>query len=365
MSARPVRVFISYAHADRAVVELLIDHLGALANAGRIEIFEDRQLEAGDDWDARLRDELARAEIVLFVVTAKFLRSSYCAKVELKETIRRREAEGIVVMPIIAEHCLWTALPLARIQAVPKDDNVKLKPLNKWGADTDIALTQIAEQVLINVDRLAAVAVAGEDARSHSGPASARRGWRQPEQPDRCLGRADDVAVLVAALTAEPPRPVVVSGGAGMGKSTLTREAAAAPSVLDRYGDRRAWVELDKAPEPVAVMAALVEALGLPAERDPWHGIEAALREAPALLVLDNLKTPGSVIRPTSRTCWRASPAFPASRSPPRSAAVRSLPGQPGGRAARCIGCCRRTTATCCSRSPATCRPAIHGWPTP
>ena len=42
MSARRIRVFISYAHANRDVVELLLDHLGGLENDERIEIFDDR-----------------------------------------------------------------------------------------------------------------------------------------------------------------------------------------------------------------------------------------------------------------------------------------------------------------------------------
>ena len=291
VSTRPIRVFISYAHANRDVVELLRDHLGGLENDARIEIFDDRQLVGGEEWDARLKEELARADLILFVVTAKFLRSSYCAKVELKEAIRRREDEGIIVMPIIAEHCLWPTLPLARLQALPKDDKLQLKPLNKWDRDTDVALTQIAAQVEINVGRLVATSRDGPATQSSATLATGPRGWRQPDPPDRCLGRVDDVATLLAALAADQPRPVVVYGGAGMGKSTLTREAAAHPEVLARYGDRRAWVELDKAPDPPAVAAALQEALGLPPGQEPW-AVDAALRTAPALLLLDNLETP-------------------------------------------------------------------------
>jgi hypothetical protein len=289
MSARPVRVFISYAHADRAVVELLLDHLGGLANDERVELFEDRQLVSGEQWDERLQEELARAELVLFVVTAKFLRTSYCARVELKETIRRREAEGVVVMPLIAETCLWHTLPLARLQALPEDDRLQLKPLNKWGADTDVALTQIAEHVLTNVDRLAKATPS--DLAAAAAPAPAR-GWRQPDPPDRCVGRAEDLEMLVTALTAGICRPVAVHGGAGMGKSTLTRAAASHPAVVARFGDRRAWVILDRATDPAGMVAALLDAFGLPAARDPRPAVAGELAAAPALLVLDNLETP-------------------------------------------------------------------------
>ena len=187
LSVRPIQVFISYAHANRDVVELLLDHLGGLA-----ERRADRDLRRPS---ARRRRGLGRAaeggvgqaDLVLFVVTAKFLRSSYCAKVELKETIRRREVDGIIVMPIIAEHCLWSTLPLARLQALPKDKNLQLKPLNKWGRDTDVALTQIAAQVEINVGRL----------------------WRGPRRHGHAIvGHAVPPA---RAAGGSPTRPIAVS----------------------------------------------------------------------------------------------------------------------------------------------------------
>ena len=140
MSGRRIRVFVSYAHANRDAVELLLDHLGWLENDERIELFDDRKLIAGEEWDKRLRHEIAVADIVLFVVTAKFMSSPYCTKVELKEVLRRREAEGICVIPILAETCAWTSMPLAELQAYQRDDSLQLKPLNKWGNDVDVAL---------------------------------------------------------------------------------------------------------------------------------------------------------------------------------------------------------------------------------
>src|ERR671910_523921 len=103
--AGPVRAFLSYAHADRQVVEALRDHLGWLENDERIAVFDDSRLVAGEDWDERLKAELRQADLILLVVTAKFTRSRYCTRVELKEALRRREADGTCVMPILAATC--------------------------------------------------------------------------------------------------------------------------------------------------------------------------------------------------------------------------------------------------------------------
>ena len=112
-------------------------------------------------------------------------------------------------------------------------------------------------------------------------------------------------------------------------------------------------------------MAAIVDALGLPAERDPWHGIEAALRPAPALLVLDNLETPWEH-HPTdvedllSRLARVPGVALAASIRGGAVAGTAGLGDAPGGAPSGL----RRTTATCCSPLPATCRRTIRSCPT-
>ena len=75
----------------------------------------------------------------------------------------------------------------------------------------------------------------------------------------------------------------MVLGGAGMGKSTLARAVACRADIVERFGCRRGWVPLDRADGPEALLAAVQEALALPAEADPWAGIEARCGSAPAL----------------------------------------------------------------------------------
>ena len=83
------------------------------------------------------------------------MRSPYCTKVELRGALERRVKEGTRVIPIIAETCDWEAMPIFKIAALPKDKTNNLKPLNKWRNDKDVALTQIAQHVRRNVERLA------------------------------------------------------------------------------------------------------------------------------------------------------------------------------------------------------------------
>ena len=152
----PVRVFISYRHADHRVLEELRDHLGWLQNNEQIAVFVDRDLDAGDDWDARIKAELERAEIILLVITASFMRSSYCTKIELTRALERQAGHGARLISVIAASCDWEAMSIFRTAALPKDTAYNLKPLNKWRSDCDVALTQIAQHVRRTVDKLAA-----------------------------------------------------------------------------------------------------------------------------------------------------------------------------------------------------------------
>ena len=107
--------------------------------------------------------------------------------------------------------------------------------------------------------------------------------------PALCLGRDTDIATIVAALT--PGAAVLVHGPGGIGKTTITQQAAHHDAVKARFLDRRWFVELDTATDRDTFDAQLLLGLHL----SPTAGFAAAahrLGQAHALLVLDNLETP-------------------------------------------------------------------------
>lgn len=114
-----------------------------------------------------------------------------------------------------------------------------------------------------------------------------------PTRPLRCLGRDEDLKSVVDALIGASDRAaVLVLGTAGMGKTTLTRQAATDDAVLARFGGRRWFVELETATDAQTFETAIVAALGLDPTAAKFDAALVQLAQGPGLLILDNLETP-------------------------------------------------------------------------
>jgi len=132
-----VRVFISYAHADEALRARLRVYLRPLEREGRVLAWDDRAIQAGDQWadeiDARLED----ADLVLLLVTADFMNSEYCLGKELKRALERNAdpADRAIVIPVILHKCDWETSAFAHLQALPPGSSPR--PLSEWKSEAD------------------------------------------------------------------------------------------------------------------------------------------------------------------------------------------------------------------------------------
>jgi hypothetical protein len=134
-----VRVFLSYAHEDRAWCERLLDHLGSLRHSGQLAVFDDQQIKPGEHWDERIRGELADASIVVPLISPSFIGSRYCSVDELTGALQA----GKRLIPVLIDHVDLAALPVAAMQCLPKDERQDLKALVDW-PNPNQALAMIA-----------------------------------------------------------------------------------------------------------------------------------------------------------------------------------------------------------------------------
>lgn len=146
---KPLKVFVSYSHKDEDLKSELDAHLSALKRSGKIQVWQDRQLLAGTEWDAEIVAELEAADIVLLLLSASFLASKYIWEVEIAKAIERQKAGLTRVIPIFLKPCDIADLPFKGFQGLPRDG----KAVTTF-ANQDEALMQVAKGVRDLVEAL-------------------------------------------------------------------------------------------------------------------------------------------------------------------------------------------------------------------
>jgi hypothetical protein len=139
---KPVTAFVSYSHVDAKLKAELITHLTPLKRLGIISTWNDQEIKAGDEWEKAITSTLAKADLVLLLISADFIASEYCYTKELTSALDRHKAKKAVVIPVILRPCLWTDLPFGTLHAVPPD----AKPVTAW-ENQDEALMAVAKGV--------------------------------------------------------------------------------------------------------------------------------------------------------------------------------------------------------------------------
>jgi len=108
VESRPIKVFVSYSHRDDAYLrrDSLLGFLSGLRHTG-IELWTDRTIPPGAQWDEVIRSALDSADIVLLLVSQAFLDSDYVRNVELRVLLERRIREHLLTVPVLLSPCAW------------------------------------------------------------------------------------------------------------------------------------------------------------------------------------------------------------------------------------------------------------------
>ncbi|MEM9544953.1 MAG: leucine-rich repeat domain-containing protein [Bacteroidota bacterium] len=163
---QPKKVFVSYAHDDIHYRKELQKYLINLEREDKIEIWQDGQIEPGEDWDAKILSKLKEADWVIMLVSQNFIASNYIYEKELQTALEKvGEKEGTRIIPILIANCdwkNWKALPkgvakemqkgnhdLTNVSAfsfLPMNDEHRVQPIKKW-QDAEDAWTRIVEKL--------------------------------------------------------------------------------------------------------------------------------------------------------------------------------------------------------------------------
>jgi hypothetical protein len=138
------KIFISYSHKDEKYKDELVKMLRPLEDQRILEIWQDREIQPGEEWSKSIKNAMNTCDIALLLISVDFLASRFILEEEIPTLLRRRLRDGLRVVPIIIRPCLWQSVPvLAELQALPKDG----KPIVSFasaGARRDRVWTEVA-----------------------------------------------------------------------------------------------------------------------------------------------------------------------------------------------------------------------------
>lgn len=136
----PVKAFVSYSHRDLEHLKALQSALAPLRRLQKLQLWDDRSIDAGDTWRKEIFQQLAEADIVLCLVSADFVNSDFCYQQEFAEALAAHRLGEKTIVPILLRETDWRDLPLAEIQGTP----------GTWissAANTDAAWTEVSKSL--------------------------------------------------------------------------------------------------------------------------------------------------------------------------------------------------------------------------
>jgi hypothetical protein len=150
----PIKFFISYSHQDESLKNELVEYLSSLKREGRISIWDDQAIDAGKEWKNEIDQQLQSAQVILLLISHRFINSDFCHDVEMGNALERHKAGDAIVIPTIISDCDWKnvevgEIKLGDIKALPKDG----KPVKDW-SNPENAFADIARGIRKVVEKI-------------------------------------------------------------------------------------------------------------------------------------------------------------------------------------------------------------------
>lgn len=136
------RLFLSYSHADEALLDRMHRHLAQLQREGSVSGWYDRDIRAGGRLDEEIDEELSNADIFIACASPDYIASNYCYERELTAALEREQRGELAIVPVILEPSDWLSTPLAKFKALPDDG----KPVTEF-TNPNVAFMQVVNEL--------------------------------------------------------------------------------------------------------------------------------------------------------------------------------------------------------------------------
>jgi tetratricopeptide (TPR) repeat protein len=295
--SRPT-VFISYSHKDEVWKDRLRSHLGVLEQTGRIVVWDDRQIDGGEEWYPEIVAAMDRAAVAVCLISPDFLKSDFIHKEEVPHLLKRRRDEGMILLPVLVRPCLWEIVDwISEIQLLPRDGK-SISADFRGNEDTPLKL--VAKRVFEIIDNP-----------DYVPPTPPPPRWTPPEKIDirrmpetgaKLFGRRNELALLDDAWASDTIHVLSFVAWGGVGKSTLVNKWLERMEADNYRGARRvyAWSFYSQGTGERVTSADLLIATALewfgdpdPTQGSPWakgERLAELVQREKTLLVLDGME---------------------------------------------------------------------------
>ena len=117
LAQTPVKAFISYSHKDLEGLSELRSALSPLERLNKLTIWDDKAIDAGEDWEKEIFSALDNADIVICLISSDFVNSEFCSSKELSVAMKGHDMDKKIVIPIRYRSCDWEGLPISQLQS--------------------------------------------------------------------------------------------------------------------------------------------------------------------------------------------------------------------------------------------------------
>lgn len=327
-----MEVLFSYAHEDESLRDELAKHLKALEDEGVVRAWHDRNIVAGQNWDAEIDARLNSADIILLLVSPDFLASDYSRTVEIKRALERDAAGEASVIPVILRPCPWHRTILSSLQALPKDG----KAVTLW-SNVDAAFLDVADGISRAIEELRsrpAVPLKTPEGEETAAKETAAAAFIPRPPVIGFVARRDPQGRDIVARLKEEFAPgrtqlVTLSGPGGIGKTTLAAEVAR--GWQEAYKGRSVWSSADGRTDftLLSLLDDIATQLGqaglrtlAPTEKEE----QVRALTASALVVLDNYETVAEAEQKRIEEWFKRTPCSALFTSRPRVPATLFVP---------------------------------------
>lgn len=132
-------IFICYCREDGEWLHRL--HPFIKIALGEVELFTDQDIEPGERWETRIREQIERADIAILLLSIDALTSDFIWRVEIPLFQHFQRERGLRIIPILLRPCPYTQVDWLRdLQVWPADGRALAGRENIEEEMTNIAL---------------------------------------------------------------------------------------------------------------------------------------------------------------------------------------------------------------------------------